>query len=77
LLAKLGEDYERLLADYRRLMRASFERAGGLEVDTQGDAFFIAFVRAKAAVNAAVEAQRDLASHPWPGGVERWLRQRR
>jgi hypothetical protein len=70
LLAQLGEGYEPLLADYRRLLRASFERAGGLEVDTQGDAFFIAFVRAKAAVNAAIEAQRDLASHAWPGGVE-------
>jgi hypothetical protein len=70
LLKRLGDRYERLLADYRGLLRASFERVGGLEVDTQGDAFFVAFARAKSAVSAAVDAQRGLASHAWPDGVE-------
>jgi class 3 adenylate cyclase len=70
LLAKLGEGYERLLADYRRLLRTSFESAGGLQVDTQGDAFFIAFARAKSAVSAAADAQRKIAAHSWPDGVE-------
>ena len=41
----------------------------GHEVDTQGDAFFVAFARATDAVAAAVDAQRALAGHPWPEGV--------
>jgi hypothetical protein len=70
LVRRLGDRYERLLADYRRLLRASFEDVGGLEVDTQGDAFFIVFARANSAVSAAVEAQRSLATNAWPDGVE-------
>jgi hypothetical protein len=35
----------------------SFEAAGGQEIDTQGDSFFVAFPRAKDAVTAAVAAQ--------------------
>src|SRR5262249_52406594 len=40
----------------------------GVEVDNQGDSFFFAFARANAAVAAAVDAQRALAAHEWPGG---------
>jgi class 3 adenylate cyclase len=39
-------------------------------VDTQGDSFFVAFRRAKDAVEAAVDAQRDLAAHEWQDGAE-------
>jgi predicted ATPase/DNA-binding CsgD family transcriptional regulator/Tfp pilus assembly protein PilF len=38
-------------------------------VDTQGDAFFVAFARATDALSAAVAAQRALARHAWPEGV--------
>jgi class 3 adenylate cyclase len=38
-------------------------------VDTQGDAFFVAFDRASDAVEGAAAAQRDLAKHTWPEGV--------
>ena len=38
-------------------------------MDTQGDAFFFSFARARDAVAAAVAAQRRLASHAWPDGV--------
>ena len=41
LLNELGaEGYERALAEHRRLLRKAFARRGGVEVDTQGDAFF-------------------------------------
>jgi hypothetical protein len=70
LLRDLGDRYELLLTDYRRLLRASFEAVGGLEVDTQGDAFFVAFASAKSAVNAAADAQRRLSAHAWPDGVK-------
>jgi predicted ATPase/class 3 adenylate cyclase len=62
LLRKLGaEAYEEELAQHRHLLRSAFERHGGFEVDTQGDAFFVAFSRAGDALAAAEEAQRSLA----------------
>ena len=39
-------------------------------MDTQGDAFFVAFRRAQDAVRAALEVQRSLAGHAWPDGRE-------
>ena len=41
LLHELGaEAYAQALAEHRRLLREAFVRHGGVEVDTQGDAFF-------------------------------------
>ncbi|MEX2547037.1 MAG: adenylate/guanylate cyclase domain-containing protein, partial [Chloroflexota bacterium] len=65
LLEELGaEPYSSALADHRRLVRDAFARHGGVEVDTQGDAFFIAFGDAAGALAAAEEAQRLLDSGP-------------
>jgi predicted ATPase len=64
LLHELGDSYVDVLADHRRLLREAFGRHGGVEVDTQGDAFFYAFASAKAAAIAADEAQRALADGP-------------
>jgi len=58
-----------VLADYRHLLCTAFERWNGHQVDTQGDAFFIAFTRATDAVSVAIAMQRALADHPWPEGV--------
>jgi class 3 adenylate cyclase len=70
LLKQLGDDYEWLLSEHRRLMRERFGERGGVEIDTQGDAFFFAFARARDAVAAAVDAQRVHAAHEWPDGCE-------
>jgi class 3 adenylate cyclase len=70
LLQELGDDYGRVVADHRRLLREVFQSAGGNEVDTQGDAFFYSFARARDAVRGAVEGQRALAGHEWPGGAQ-------
>ena len=70
LLKELGDGYGELLDEHRRLMRLHFGALGGVEIDTQGDAFFFAFPRARDAVTAAVEAQRAHAAHEWPGGVD-------
>ncbi len=70
LLKQLREGYGDVLADHRRILRAAFEEHGGQEIDTQGDAFFVAFRRATDAALAAAAAQRTLAGHPWPDGVE-------
>lgn len=61
LLRELGDEaYAETLAEHRRVLRESFARHGGVEVDTQGDSFFVAFARADDAVGAAAEAQRTL-----------------
>ncbi|HET7354267.1 MAG TPA: tetratricopeptide repeat protein [Gaiellaceae bacterium] len=61
LLDELGaEAYGAALAEHRRVLRDAFERHGGVEVDTQGDAFFVAFPTAPAALEAACEAQGEL-----------------
>jgi predicted ATPase/class 3 adenylate cyclase len=69
LLRKLGrERYAEGLETHRRLLRKAFERHGGYEVDSEGDAFFVAFHDVREAVAAAAEAQRAVANHEWPDG---------
>jgi predicted ATPase/class 3 adenylate cyclase len=64
LLEEQGDAYAGVLGEYRRLLREAASRHGGVEVDTQGDAFFIAFARASDAVAAAGEAQQALQATP-------------
>jgi predicted ATPase len=62
LLQELGaERFADALAEHRRVIREAFGAHGGVEVDTQGDAFFCAFAAAPAAAAAAREAQEALA----------------
>src|SRR5437016_7969295 len=64
LLHELGDDYGEALHEHRRRLRAAFAEHEGVEVDTQGDAFFVVFARASNAVAAAVDGQRALADGP-------------
>jgi predicted ATPase len=65
LLHDLGADrYADSLAQHRRLLREAFAAHGGVEVDTQGDAFFFAFAEAGEALTAAREAQEALEPEP-------------
>jgi predicted ATPase len=65
LLDELGpESYRDALGEHRRLLRETFARHGGYEVDYEGDAFFVAFERAGEAVAAAQEGQAALAGGP-------------
>src|SRR5207244_3265070 len=66
LLHALGDRYPEVLDVHRDLMRAACAAHDGIEVDTQGDAFFVVFPRATQAVAAAVAAQQALATYPWP-----------
>jgi predicted ATPase/class 3 adenylate cyclase len=62
LLDELGAAaYRDALSKHRRLLRESFERYGGYEVDYEGDAFFVAFADAGAAVAAAQDGQAALS----------------
>ena len=64
LLHELGDDYGEALQEHRRRLRAAFAEHEGVEVDTQGDAFFVVFARASNAVAAAADCQRALAGGP-------------
>jgi predicted ATPase len=64
LLHELGEAYADALHEHRRILRDVFTAHDGVEVDTQGDAFFVAFGRASEAVAAAEASQRALIDGP-------------
>ena len=64
LLDELGvEAYGALLAEHHRVCREAWAAHGGVEIDTAGDAFFVAFSRPSDALAAAADG---------PG--RRWLR---
>jgi predicted ATPase len=66
LLQELGsEGYAEALAEHRRVLRQAFTAHRGVEVDTQGDAFFVAFPTAPGALAAAAQALEGLS----PGRV--------
>jgi predicted ATPase len=68
LLHELGDDYGRVLADHDRVLREVWTSCGGVEVDTEGDAFFVAFASPRAAVASVTAAQAALAAHDWSHG---------
>jgi len=64
LLHELGDGYADVLSEHRSVLRDAFAAHDGVEVDTQGDAFFVAFARATDAVAAAADSQRGLGEGP-------------
>ena len=63
LLHELGEEaYAEALGEHRRVIRDAFTAEGGVEVDTQGDAFFFAFPTAPGALRAAGALRERLRS---------------
>jgi predicted ATPase/class 3 adenylate cyclase len=69
LVQQLGDRFNDLIDDHHELLRGAFKAAGGTEVSTEGDAFFVVFERAGDAVKGAVEAQRTLARYSWGEGI--------
>ena len=59
LLSALGDRYPALLATHNGLLRDSIARHGGIELSTEGDAFFAVFGSALDAVTAAAEGVTD------------------
>ena len=70
LLRRLGDGYAELLARHRKLLRQAFEQHGGHVLESEGDAFFVAFESATEAAAAAAGGQLALAGHEWPAGSE-------
>jgi class 3 adenylate cyclase len=66
LVKRLQDDYGPVLAEHRVVLSSAFVAHSGAEVDTEGDAFFVAFAHAREAVVAVVAAQRALAERSWP-----------
>jgi predicted ATPase/class 3 adenylate cyclase len=65
LLHELGaEAYAEKLAEHRVVVREACTARHGVEVDTQGDAFFVAFSTAPEALKAARAITEELASGP-------------
>jgi predicted ATPase/class 3 adenylate cyclase len=65
LLRTIGAvGYAEALAAHRQALRGAFTRQGGVEVDTQGDAFFVVFPSAQAALAAAVDGRTALEGGP-------------
>jgi predicted ATPase/class 3 adenylate cyclase len=64
LLHEHGDGYTELLAAHRRALRGAFAAHSGVEVDTQGDAFFVAFGSAGDAVASARAGQDALEAGP-------------
>jgi predicted ATPase len=65
LLHELGsEAYAEKLAEHRQVVREACTARDGVEVDTQGDAFFVAFPTAAEALEAARAITEELASGP-------------
>jgi predicted ATPase/class 3 adenylate cyclase len=68
LLQELGSAYGPLQDRHASIMRAAIGDGGGVEIRTEGDAFFAVFPTPSGALRAAVAAQRELGSFPWPDG---------
>ena len=65
LLEELGaEVFSEALADHRRIVREALVAHGGVEVDTQGDAFFVVFPPRPARLAAAAAMSERLAVGP-------------
>jgi len=69
LLQQLGEKFSTVLEEHRQILLEECETHNGRVVGTQGDSFFVAFASAEDAISAVMQAQRALAAHPWPDGV--------
>jgi predicted ATPase/class 3 adenylate cyclase len=65
LLQSLGPRYRAVLERHHEILRSCWRDHAGLEVKTDGDAFFVVFKDPTHAVAAAACAQRSLAAEPW------------
>jgi predicted ATPase/class 3 adenylate cyclase len=69
LVSQLGDRFPSVLDEHHRVLREVFAEHRGVEVSTEGDAFFVVFTSAQDAATAAVYAQRALADHDWGEGI--------
>jgi predicted ATPase/class 3 adenylate cyclase len=63
---ELGSKWPEVLEVHHKIVRGAIERHRGYVDSTEGDAFFACFENARDAVDAAVDAQQELARAAWP-----------
>ncbi|GAB3061518.1 LuxR family transcriptional regulator [Intrasporangium mesophilum] len=66
---RAGPLWGEALSAHRTILRDVFARFDGIEINTEGDSFFVVFTSATNGLRAAVDAQRGLADHEWPMGM--------
>jgi len=66
LARTLGERWPSVLAQHHDILRRAIREHDGVDIRTEGDAFFAVFASAADAVAAAADAQRGVAAHEWP-----------
>ncbi len=66
LARALGSRWDAVNAEHLAVLRQAVEAHDGVPVRTEGDALFAVFPEARAAVSAAIAAQRAMTDHPWP-----------
>ena len=69
LARELGDGWQRVLSDIRRLVREAVAKSEGLIVDARGDEIFAVFTSPSASAVAATDTQRLLGGHNWPTPV--------
>jgi predicted ATPase/class 3 adenylate cyclase len=69
LVGRLGTAWPRLLDDHFALMRTAVDDHEGTWISSEGDSVFAVFPTVRQAIGAAVQAQRDTATHEWPDGA--------
>ena len=74
LLQALGDRFVGVLERHAEIIRDAVATHGGVEVSTEGDAFFAAFASAPDAVRAVVDTMRALAVERWPDGHDVQIR---
>jgi predicted ATPase/class 3 adenylate cyclase len=70
LVTAMGPAFAALLERHHAIMRAAISATGGIEVSTEGDAFFVVFQGPVAALTAAATVQRALAVEGWPAETQ-------
>lgn len=70
ILERLGNEYQRLLGTYHRIVNEATEAHAGHVVTTEGDGFFCVFDSSHEAVDAASQIQFDLVQEAWPRGEQ-------
>lgn len=69
LVRQLGDRYEGLLADIRRLLRGEVRNANGREVETRADEMVAVFEHTRDSLQAALAIQRGIQARGWPDGA--------
>jgi predicted ATPase/class 3 adenylate cyclase len=66
LARTLGPRWPGTLEEHHAILRHAIREYRGIDIRTEGDAFFAVFPSAVDAVGAVAEAQRSLSRHRWP-----------